>query len=70
MDQLLCSTKGFAAVSLCGIRCKITVVLLGVSLMPQSAKVIEIKMLVHVVLWLHKPPCPVFWSPWGGEEPI
>lgn len=67
MDQLLCSTKHFAAVGLCGIRCKITVVLLGVSLLLQSAKVIEIKMLV--ALCLHKPPCPVFCSPWGGKEP-
>lgn len=69
MDQLLCSTKGFATVGLCGIRCRITVVLLGVSLLPQSTKVIEIEMLVHVVLWLHKPPCPVSCSPWGGEGP-
>lgn len=60
--------EGFCSVGLCGIRCRITVVLLGVSL-SQSAKVIEIKMLVHIVLWLHKPPCPVFCSPWGGEEP-
>lgn len=61
--------KGFCCSGFCGIRCRITVVLLGVSLLPQSAKVIEIKMLVHIVLWLHKPPSPVFCSPWGGEGP-
>lgn len=26
-------------------------------------------MLVHVVLWLHNHPCPVFCSPWSGEGP-
>lgn len=60
--------KGFAAVGLCSIRWRITVVLLGVSWLPQSAKVIEIKMLVHVVLGFTNLPCVLLSLGWGGTN--
>jgi len=46
---------------------RITTVLLGLLLLQQSAKVTEVKFLVRVALWLHKPPPSIFSSPWSGE---